>query len=87
MESLKWIPCIRESDRVIQAISKHVIAEETLTNRCKCVGIEESTDVGVVITGLQVIEAGILGADNAIERLAGQLMAGSQVLVIKLRGQ
>ena len=37
-----------------------------MAGRCKCVGVEETTDLGVVITRLQVIESGILGADIAI---------------------
>ena len=30
------------------------------------IGVDESTDCGLIITGLQVIESGILGADIAI---------------------
>ena len=37
-----------------------------MAGRCERIGVEEAADLGVVITGLQVIEAGILGADIAI---------------------
>jgi hypothetical protein len=57
---------IKKVYRIIAAIGKHVIAEDTLSGRCKCIGVEEAADLGVVITGLQVIEPGILGADIAI---------------------
>lgn len=43
----------------IATIGKHVIAQCTLAGRCECVGVEESTDCGVVITRLQVIESSI----------------------------
>jgi hypothetical protein len=51
---------VASADRVIATIGEHVIAEDTLACRCKCVRIDESTDCGVVITGLQVIESGII---------------------------
>ena len=57
---------VASADRVIATIGEHVIAEDTLAGRCKCVRIEESADGGGVITGLQVIESGIVVADIAI---------------------
>ena len=44
---------------IVAAVGKHVIAKQALASRRKCVGVEEAADLGVVIPGLQVIEAGI----------------------------
>ena len=44
--------------RIIQAVGEHIIAEYTLTCACELVRIKESAGVGVVITGLQVIQLG-----------------------------
>ena len=44
---------------IISAIGKHVIAEYALAGRNEGVGVEESADGGIVISGLQVIESGI----------------------------
>ena len=52
--------------RVIQAICKHVITKDTLTDENEGIGIDESADSGVVITALQIIEPGILGGGLAI---------------------
>ena len=38
------------------AIGKHVIAKDTLAGRGEGIGIDESADLGIVITGLEVIE-------------------------------
>jgi hypothetical protein len=57
---------VASADRVIATIGEHVIAEHTLAGRCKCVGVDKTADCGVVITGLQVIESSILGADIAV---------------------
>ena len=46
---------------IVPAIGKHVIAEEALAGGDEGVGVDKSADGGVVITALQVIEAGILG--------------------------
>ena len=45
---------------VVVAVGKYIATENSSTGRCKCIGIDESTDGGVVITGLQVIEPGIM---------------------------
>ena len=44
---------------IVPAIGKHVIAEEALAGGDEGVGVDKSADGGVVITALQVIEAGI----------------------------
>jgi hypothetical protein len=51
---------ICSADGVIPTIGKHVIAENTLAGGNEGIGVDESADCGVVITGLQVIEAGII---------------------------
>ena len=52
---------VAEINRIIPAISKHVIAQEALSGRSKRIGIEESTCFGVVITALEVIESNFVG--------------------------
>ena len=50
---------INSANRIIAAVGKHVITEDALTCGNEGVGVDETADCGVVITGLQVIEAGI----------------------------
>jgi hypothetical protein len=50
-------------NRIIQAICEHVVADYALTGGSKCVGIEESAHLGVVITALEVIEPSIVIVD------------------------
>ena len=45
--------------RVIVAVSKHVIAKQTLSVTCVSIRIQESTQIGIVVTGLEIIELGI----------------------------
>ena len=45
---------------VIVAISKHVIAKETLAGGGIGVGVDEAAGSGVVITGLQIVQPGLL---------------------------
>ena len=47
--------------RIIQTVGEHVIAEDALAGGDEGIGVDKSADGGIVITGLQVIEAGILG--------------------------
>ena len=37
----------------------HVIAEQALTSRNKRIRVDESTDFGIVVSGLEVIELGL----------------------------
>ena len=37
---------------IIQAIGKHIIAQQTLSGAGEGVGIEESTDLRIIIAGL-----------------------------------
>lgn len=48
-----------EANRVIQAVSKHVIAQNTLAGGCVGVGINKPAYLGIVITGLEVVELGL----------------------------
>ena len=41
------------------AIGKHVIAEDALTGAGVGIGIDESAQFGIVITGLEVVERGL----------------------------
>jgi hypothetical protein len=50
---------------VIEAICKHIVAQEALTGSDQCVRIDESADFRVVISGLQIIESGLCGVDLA----------------------
>ena len=43
------------TDWIIQAISKHVIAYDTLSSRNEYISIDESTHLGVVISGLEIV--------------------------------
>lgn len=51
-----WVGII---NRIIVAIGKHIVAEETLPGRCEGIGINESADLGVVITALKIVEPGL----------------------------
>ena len=44
-------------NRIITTIRKHVVPEEALAGACIAVGVDESSEGGVVISALQVIEA------------------------------
>ena len=46
--------------RIIPAIRKHVIAENTLAGGDEGIGVEEATDLGIVISALEVIESQLL---------------------------
>ena len=46
-------------NRIIVAIGKHVIAQDPLTSRNEGIRIEESTNLRIVISGLQIIEPGL----------------------------
>ena len=46
-------------NRIITTIRKHVVPEEALASAAIGVGVEEALNNGVVISGLEVIEAGL----------------------------
>jgi hypothetical protein len=62
---------IRHIDRIVLAISKHIVAEDTLTCGSKHIGIEESTQFGIVITGLEIIQFGLCNSTLAIREKLG----------------
>ena len=47
---------IRKNYRIVQTIGKHVIAQDTLAGGGVSIGIDESAQFGIVVTGLQIIE-------------------------------
>ena len=49
---------IRKNYRIVQTIGKHVIAQDTLAGGGVSIGIDESAQFGIVITGLEVVEGG-----------------------------
>ena len=49
---------ISHVSRIIVAISKHVMAQEALAGAYESVGIEESADLGVVISALEIVARG-----------------------------
>ena len=51
-----WIIVI---DRSVATIGKHVIAKHTLSGGCIGVRINESADLRIVISGLEVVELGL----------------------------
>ena len=51
---------ISSANRIIAAVGEHVITEDALAGGNEGVGVDEAADLRIVITGLQVIEAGIL---------------------------
>ena len=57
--------CIYETHGIIVAISKHVVADKTLAGGGIGICVEETADGGVVISALQVIEAGFGVVDIA----------------------
>ena len=61
---------ISMNNRIIIAIGEHVIAQQTLAGGDVAVGIEESTPLGVVVTGLEVIEPGFLDYALATEPIS-----------------
>ena len=58
--------------RIVFAIGKHVIAQDTLAGGGVGVGIEESADLGIVITGLEVVEPGLSVVNVALSKSRAQ---------------
>ena len=44
------------ANRIVEAISKHIIAHDPLTCRCVYIRIDKSADLGVIISALEVVE-------------------------------
>ena len=43
-------------DRIIVTVGKHVIAQQSLSRGRKCISIDESANLRVVASGLEVVE-------------------------------
>ena len=56
---------INTIDRIISAIRKYIASYTHILRRSKCVCVEESADLGIVISALQIIEPGLCGAGIA----------------------
>jgi hypothetical protein len=50
-------------DRIVVAVRKHVIAQDSLVGACVGIGINESAQVGIVIAGLEVVERSLSVVD------------------------
>ena len=46
---------------IVVAICEHVVAQEALAGGNKGIGVDESTDLRIVITGLEVVQLRFLG--------------------------
>ena len=57
------MPCgIDITDWIVQAIGKHIVAQDTLAGGNKGIGIDESADLGVIISALEIVEPRLFGA-------------------------
>ena len=54
---------------LLRYIGKHIIAQQALAGRREGIGIDKSADLGIIITALEVIEAGLLVANIAAETI------------------
>ena len=50
---------VHKNHRVVQTVGKHIIAKNTLSGAGVGIGIDESAQFGIVITGLEVVERGL----------------------------
>ena len=58
---------VRTNCRVIIAIRKHIEPSEALASAAVGIGVEEALHGGVIISALEIIEAGFFGLSVAIE--------------------
>ena len=65
---------IRKINRIIQAIRKHIVAQQALSSGNKYVRVEESAPVGIVISGLEVIEPGFSVVNVAFGPNSGRFL-------------
>ena len=47
---------VHKNHRVVQTVGKHIIAKNTLSGAGVGIGIDESAQFGIVITGVEVVE-------------------------------
>ena len=80
---------VREIHRVIQTIREHVVSQEALTGGDEGVGVEEAAPGGVVVAGLQVVQAGLLvkglAARGIFAGLAGILLLVYTITVVGVK--
>ena len=58
--------CVCVKNRIVQAIRKHVIAQDALAGGDEGIGVEEAAYCGIVITALEVIESQLNRIDIAL---------------------
>jgi hypothetical protein len=51
---------VSKSHWIVITVSKHVVTEQTLTSGSKGISVDKTTNLGVVITALEVIQPGFL---------------------------
>ena len=59
---------IRVANGIIPTIGKHVIAQDALAGRNKCICIDESTQLGIIIAGLKIVETGLSVVELTVDR-------------------
>ena len=56
---------VRIISRIVVTVGKHIVAQGALSSSNQPIRIKESTDFGIVISALQIIEPGLCGAGIA----------------------
>jgi hypothetical protein len=56
--------------RIITTICKHIVAQESLSCACVGVSIDESSDLGIIIPALEIIESSLFGISGFIHELS-----------------
>ena len=64
---------INSKYRAIPAVSKHIVPQEALSGRSKGICVDKSSDAGIVVTALQVVEPGFSGGAVAVLVFTGIL--------------
>ena len=64
---------INEITWVVVTIGKHIVAQESLICAYKNIGIEEPTQRGVIVTGLEVVEPELTNVVVAARLFSGHL--------------
>ena len=69
------------ANRVIPAIRKHIVPQETLAGGGVGVGVDEAADLGIVISALEVIEPGLYWVIVAIDPFSGPFSPTKKALL------
>ena len=56
---------IKSKCRTVPTIRKHIVTQNILSRRGEGIRIDESTDGGIVVTALEVVEPGFSGVTEA----------------------